>query len=222
MNLKSIVSSYGGHLAGYVVSAAGIVAGLNPKLVPPQYAWLTSVAGLVAIAAHNSYKAGQGSAAVTSAVQAAADAAAAALAKVPPAAGAIVAALVLGFGMSGCATVEGFFASPQSQPVIVIAVDVAVATAEQKGVPADKINAIAKAALVADSSPNATLGAVAALVNVEIGKLNLPPLDLIAAQTLEMAITQAIDAQIGKNPNVATAQANVATILAAVIAATGG
>lgn len=218
MNLKSIVSSYGGHLAGYVVSAAGIVAGLNPKLVPPQYAWLTSVAGLVVIGAHHGYTAGQAS----GVVKAAADAAAAALSKVPPAAAVALVAL-LGFGgLSGCATVEGFFASPQSQPVIVIAVDVAVATAEQKGVPADKINAIAKAALVADSSPNATLGAVAALVNVEIGKLNLPPLDLIAAQTLEMAITQAIDAQIGKNPNVATAQANVATILAAVIAATGG
>ena len=45
---------------------------------------------------------------------------------------------------------------------------------------------------------------------------------LAAAQILEDALSVAIQAQVGANPNVATAQAAIADVLNAVVAATGG
>jgi hypothetical protein len=124
-------------------------------------------------------------------------------------------------GLSGCSVVSKL-TTPAAQPYITAAVDVAVATAESKGVPATQINAIAKKALAADQGTSATLAAVAAVVNVELVKLNLPAGDLAAAQILEDALSIAIQAQIGTNPNVATAQAAIANVLNAAIEATGG
>lgn len=118
----------------------------------------------------------------------------------------------------GCKTLS----APTSQPYITAAVDVAVATAEAKGIPAAQINAIAKQALAADQGTSATLAAVAGVVNAQLAKLNLPAGDLAAAQILEDALSIAIQAQIGNNPDIANTQAIIASVLSIAIAATGG
>lgn len=129
---------------------------------------------------------------------------------------------VLAVSLSGCQTVSAWFGSPNSAPIITAAVDVAVATAEQKGIQAAQINSIAKQALAADSGVSATLATVASVVNAQLAKLNLPAGDLAAANILEVAIGAAIQAKVGDNASVAQAQAAVAQVLNAVIAATGG
>lgn len=215
--VKSLFSKYVAHLAGYITSAATIVAVIDPAGLSPQGKLAIGIAGLVVTAAHHGYSAGTG----TGAAQAAVDAAAKALAAVAkPAVLVLALCLVLPL-MHGCATIAKL-ATPSAQPYIVVAVDVAVATAESKGVPAAQINAVCKVALAADSGTAATLATVATVVNAEIAKLNLPPADLAAALILEDALSVAIQAQVGANPDVATAQAVVANVLQAAIRATGG
>jgi hypothetical protein len=213
--MKSFLSKYASHLAGYVVAGATIVSGLNPGLLPPRYAFLTALAGLVVTGASHGFTAGQVSAAV--------NAAATAVAKAPVAA-VLAFLMVLGTsaGLTGCATVQGFFASSEAPVVITVSVDVAVAAAEQHGVKASDINAIAKIALTANQSTTATVGTVSAVVNAQVAKLNLPPLDIAAAQALEAVVSATIQAKLAGNPDVATAQADVAQVLQAVIVATGG
>lgn len=123
--------------------------------------------------------------------------------------------------LSACTTMQKVFA-PSAAPYVTAAVDVAVAAAEVKGVPAVQINRIAKIALAADAGAGASLAAITTLVNTEIAQLKLPAADLAAVQILEVALTGAVQQQIGQNPNVAVAQADVAQVLNAVIAATGG
>lgn len=217
-SVKSFLASYAAHLAGYSVSAAAIVAGLNPKLLPPQYAFVIALAGLVVTAAHNGFTVAQGSAAVNAAVAAATNA----VAKIPPAAAVAVLVLLSGLGLSGCATVEGYFASPAAAPIIETVVLLAVGTAESNGVKAADINRIAKIALQADQGTQATLATVTFAVQAELATLNLPPVDMAAAGILEAALSAAVQAQADKNPDVATTEANIATVLAEVIAATGG
>ena len=122
--------------------------------------------------------------------------------------------------LSGCASVSGFFGSPTGAAVIVAAVDIAVATAEQKGVSSAEINKIARTALAADSGTTATLAAVSALLNNEIAKLGLPAGDQAATEILEVALAAAITAKIGTNPSVASTQAAIAVVLQDVIAVT--
>lgn len=214
--MKSFLGKYLGHLAAYVASSVGILAAIDPALLPPVGKLAVAGAALAVAIGHHGYTAGTLSTAVTAASNA--------LAKIPAVAAILMLAIIAGAGtgLTGCATVQGFFASPASAPIITVAVDVAVAAAEQKGVTAVQINTIAKLALTADSSTGATLATVAAEVNVQIGKLNLPPLDLAAANILEVALTQAIQAKVGNNADLAAAQADVATVLTAVIQATGG
>lgn len=212
--MKSFLAKYAAHLAGYVVAAATIVSGLDPKLVPPQYAFVTALAGVVTVAAHHGYTAGNLGAAVSAAATAAAKVA------TPVAAAALV--LCMGFGLGGCATVEGLFASPAAAPVIESVVLIAVGTAESKGITAAEINKVCKIALAADSGTGATLATVAAAVNAELAILNLPAADLAAANILEAALSAAIQAKIGSNADVATTEENVATVLAVAINATGG
>lgn len=131
--------------------------------------------------------------------------------------------LLVGFLLGGCATVskvDTAITSPQAQPILTAAADVAVATAKQKGISAAEIQSIATQALAADQGASATLAAVAAAVNTELGKLNLPAADVAAAQVLEVALGAAIQAQIGNNATVAQTQAAVADVLNAIIAAT--
>jgi hypothetical protein len=120
--------------------------------------------------------------------------------------------------MSGCAV----FGNPSSAPYITAAVDIAVATAEAKGIKATDINRIAKTALAADANTTTTLANVSSLINAKIRSLNLPAGDIAAADILETALTAAIAAKVGNNATVMQTQAAVATVLNNVIAATGG
>lgn len=220
--MKSILSKYLGHLAGYVGSAIGIVAAVDPTFLPPVGKLTVASAALLVGVAHHSYTAGTLAGAVNAATNA--------LAKVPAAAAvALLTVLALGTttGLTGCSTVQAFFASPTGPVVVTVGVDVAVAAAEQHGVKASDINRIAKIALAANASTSASLGAVAQVVNAEITTLNLPPLDLAAAQALEAVVQGAVQAKLTNadgttNANLAAAQADVAQVLQAVITATGG
>jgi hypothetical protein len=129
--------------------------------------------------------------------------------------------LVLPF-LHGCAAltkVETALSSPTAQPYLIAAADVAVATAESKGVSAAQITSIAQQALAADQGTAATLETVAAVANAQIAKLGLPAGDVQAAQILEAALTVAIQVQIGNNASIAQAQAAIGTVLNAIIAA---
>ena len=126
--------------------------------------------------------------------------------------------LIAAFALSSCA----LFNSPGSQVYIEAAVDIAVATAEAKGVAGADINRIAKLALAADAGTSATLAAISSLVNAQITALKLPAGDQAAAAILEVALSAAIQARIGANPSLASAQAAIADILNYVIAASGG
>lgn len=130
--------------------------------------------------------------------------------------------MIMVSSLPGCASVGSFFSTPNGQAVVAISVDVAVATAEAKGVPVEQINKVAKAALAADTGVSGTLAAVSALVDAAIANSNLPAGDLAAAKILEVALGAAIQAKIGNNPDVAAAQATIADVLRAVIAASGG
>lgn len=208
------LKSYLPHLTGYLMGAAAIVSGLDPKLLPPQYAFVVALAGTIVNVGHHGYTAGTASAALQAAVSAASNVVAKA---VTPA---MLCAFLVGVSLtSGCTTMQKVF-SPAAAPYVTAAVDTAIAIAEAKGVQAIQINRIAKAALAADSGAGASLATVTALVNAQMAKLNLPPTDLAAAQILELALTTAVQQQIGQNPSVAIAQADVAQVLNAVIAAT--
>ena len=94
--MKSILSKYLGHLAGYVGSAVGIVAAIDPTLLPSVGKLTVASAALLVGVAHHSYTAGTLAGAVTAAQNA--------LAKVPAAAAVAVLALVVGAGFTGCAS----------------------------------------------------------------------------------------------------------------------
>jgi hypothetical protein len=215
MNVSALIKSYGAHLAAYAVSAATIVAGLDPKLVPPQYSFVTALAGVVVTAAHHGYTAAQGSAAVQAAIKAGV----AAATKAAPAAAAAL-ALALFLPLSGCASIQSFLNSPAAVPVEQSVVLVAVGTAESKGITAAEINKVATVALAADQGTQATLGAVSVAVNAELASLNLPAADQAAAGILVAALSAAVEAKVGTNADVALAQTDVATILGYVIADT--
>jgi uncharacterized protein YceK len=218
MNLSSILKSYTGHLAAYVVSGAAIISGLDPKLIPPQYSFITALAALVVTAAHHGFTAGNAGAVAAAVLQAAQTAASSAIVK---AAAPVLVMLMLMTSMSGCSILSQL-TTPAAQPYVTAAVDIAVATAEQKGISATQINGIAKTALTADAGTSATLATVSIVVNAQLAKLNLPAGDLVAAQILEDALNVAIQAEVGSNPNIATAQAAIADVLTAAIVATGG
>lgn len=120
--------------------------------------------------------------------------------------------------MTGCATLT----APSSQPYIDIAADVAVQTAEAHGVPALEINRIAKVALAADTGTGGTLTYLSSLVTAQINASGLPAGDLAAANILEATLSAAIQAKLKDNADLASAQAAVADVLKAVIAASGG
>jgi hypothetical protein len=120
--------------------------------------------------------------------------------------------------LCGCATLT----APSSQIYVTAAADIAVATAEAKGVKGTDINRIAKLALASDAGTSATLSAISTLVNAQVAKLNLPAGDMAGIAILETALAAAIQGQIANNSNVGAAQAAIADVLNAVIAASGG
>jgi hypothetical protein len=219
--LKAAFTSYLSHLSGYIISGATIVSTLAPGTFPPKYAFITAVATFVATAFSHGQAVQANAGSIVASVAEAATNAVNAAAKVAPV---LLAILVLPLLMTlhGCATVSAWFSSPAAQPVIIAAVDVAVATAEQKGVTAVQINDVAKQALVANASTSATLATVSAVVNQQIAKLNLPAGDLAAVQILEIALAAEIQSRIGTNADLAAAHTAVADVLNAVIEATGG
>ncbi len=118
---------------------------------------------------------------------------------------------------AGCA----LFSNTSGNAVYVqAAVDVAVATAVQKGIPASQIKKIAQLALAADSGTTATVAAIEQTVSLAISKLNLPPGDLAAANILTAALGAIIQTQLANNTQTATAQVAIATVLNDVIIAT--
>lgn len=211
--MKSFLRSYGAHALAYALSALTIVAGLPAPMqtvLGPHAGQIVGVAGILLTAAHNTdavmNKPGAGPSVTTVAKMLAF----------------MVVISIAAPMLTACTTVQGFFASPAAPVVVTVGVDVAVAAAEQHGVKASDINRIAKIALAANASTSASLGAVAGVVNAEIATLNLPPLDVAAADALEAVISQVIQAKVGNNPDLAAAQADVSQVLQAVITATGG
>lgn len=127
--------------------------------------------------------------------------------------------------LHGCATLQKLTASvssPAAQPFIQAGAQVAVATAEAKGISGAQIIGVAQKALQADSGTAATLATVGAAINAELMKLNLPAGDIAAASILEASFSLYINQQLGNNATVAQTQAAVADVLNAIIAAAGG
>lgn len=201
------------HIVGIISGGLAAIAGLNPALVaaiyPPAVPY--AAAGIAAAGALVNLIHAVSGGTKTATVSVAA--------KMLPLA---FVAMFVGSSLSGCASIESFLSSPDGKVAAVAAVDVAVATAEAKGVTAAQINSVAKQALAADTGVSGTLAAVSTLVNVQIAKLNLPAGDLAAVNILEVALQAEIQSRIGANQDLATAQAAVADVLNAVIAATGG
>lgn len=213
MNVKRILGSYLGHLAGYVLAGADIVSKVNPSLLPPQYGILVSVAGLVIIAAHHGYAAG------TSGIQAAVDAAAATLASAPAkVAVMLLLALAVPMGLSACKTLP----TPTQQAGITVAVDIATAAAIQNGAtPADYKARAAHFKLIAtdikavNDAGTATLATLAADLEPQIAKL--PPPDQLAAHALVAALKPYLDAELQGNDGLKNVQTTLDIVLQAVI-----
>ncbi len=110
---------------------------------------------------------------------------------------ALLATSVIATALICACTTLGNLATPAANPLIQVAVDVAVAQVIGTPGPAAhakalQIASIAKTALAVDQGSSVAIGAIQAAVNAEIVKLNLPPADLLAAQVL----VQTIDAII--------------------------
>lgn len=207
----NIVKSYFAHLIAYVGAAYVVVTKIDPNLLPPNVAAVVTTWGPIV---------GAGLAAVHH-VSVAPTTPVATVAKVHFLT--VLAALLVAVSiLAGCASFSAKVTSPAAQPYVTAGAQVAVGIAEAQGVTAAQINSVAKQALAADSGSTATLATVAATVNVQLAKLKLTGPELLAAGALEAALGTAIQAQVGTNANVAAAQAAVADVLNAVIAATGG
>jgi len=227
--LKAVFGSYLSHLAGYVISAVTIVSTLSPDTFPPKYAFVTAVATAIATAFSHG-RAVQGNAGKI--VAAVADAVTESISQLPTstASGSTVAkSIVMGllalpvlFALHGCASVQSWLSSPTGAVVVSAGVEVAVTTAESKGVSAAQINSVAKAVLQADSGANATVTALTAAVNGAAVKAGVPPGDMAAFQILETAFDAWLVTKYGDNATVQNIQADVAAFCAAVIADTGG
>lgn len=147
----------------------------------------------------------------------------------PPSAGTVaklhlltmVAAIVMALTvLAGCASLSAKVTSPTAQPYVTAAAQAAVGIAESQGITAAQINSVATQALAADQGTGATLAAVSGVISTQLAKLKLNPAELLAASALESALAIGINQQISGNATVAAAQAAVADILSAVIAAT--
>lgn len=226
--IKSISASYLSHLTGYLVAMATIVSGIDPKLIPPQYAFLVAIAGLITNAAHHGYTIANASPIVKAALAGALQSASDVAGKTAPALLAIIAMPLL-LTLHGCAqfrtTVDKTstaITSPQAQPFIKASALAAVTAAEQHGITAAQINAVAKAALAADQGAGASLAAIKAVLDTQLVKLKLPAGDLVAIGIVEDEFNLYAQSYISADPTLASAQAAAADIFQAVILATGG
>lgn len=120
-------------------------------------------------------------------------------------------------GLTGCAAVQAFLASPLGADAESGIVDLLVQTAEKKGLSAAQINSVANACLTVTYSAT-PLTSVTQVVQSKIA--TLPQLDQSAATVFAGALDTAIQAAVANNPSVQTAQADIGQILKDVIAAT--
>lgn len=217
-SVKSLFTKYLAHLAGYIVAGATTVSAISPAFLPPLGKLGVGIAGLIVFAAHHAYQAGQG----VAAAQAVVDAVTKAVQSVPKAAALLLMVALGAAGLHGCTQVSAFLGSPTGATVVTDAVNIAVVTAEIKGITAAQINAVAKQALAADSGAAGTLATVAGIVEGELATLKLPAADQAVADVLVSALSAAIQAKVGANATLAAAQADAAVVLQAVITATGG
>lgn len=219
-SVKSIFGSYLGHLGGYLVATATIVSGLDPKLVPPQYSFITALAGAVVIASHHSYQAGANSI-LTAALTSASTAIAQTPAKLVMAA--LMLACVLGVGsqLTACASAP----TVNQQSGIIVSVDIASGLAIQQHdsdpakwtARAKEYKAIAVELKTLNDAGGATLATLAADLAPLVAKL--PPADQLAASALEAALIPYLQAQIPGNANVQNAQTTVDVVLTSLISA---
>lgn len=199
--------TYPGHLLLYITGAFDLVSQLPAAGVLAPYAPYITAAGVIAGSLHHAYQTG-----VASKVAAVAASAPAKL---------MLAMFVLS-ALTACASVQSFLGSPSGEVVTVAAVDVAVTTAEQRGVKAAQINAIAKAVLAADAGATTTLAQITAVASAELSTAGVPAGDVAAYQILAAAFDAYLVAKYGSNSTVVNVQVDVATFAGAVIAATGG
>jgi hypothetical protein len=96
---------------------------------------------------------------------------------------------------AGCATIEKIV-TPAAQPFIQAAVDAAVASAVQKGVPALEIKSIAAQVLAVDTGSSVALSEVESIINGKLVGLNLSPADLAAAEILTATMEAVIETQL--------------------------
>lgn len=193
----------------YFAGVLPVIQTILPSIVPPPYGVIAAgVIGVGLTAAHQIYQV---------------------INPPPPAAKVVttVAKIMVGalflpilLSLSACASLSNFLSSPTGQETIQAVVSIAVATAEQKGVPAAKINAIAKAGLAADTGTTATLATVNTIINSKL--VSLPALDQQAVMILETALDAAIAAKVQGNTSIAQAQASISQVLQAVVTASGG
>ncbi len=223
--IKAAFTSYLSHLAGYIISGATVVSALNPKLFPPQYAFVTAVATAIVTAfSHGKAVQANGSTIATAVANAVTDAVNTAATAVPAVAkiAAMLLLVPLLFTLQGCASVQSFLGSPTGEVVVIAGVQVAVTTAEQKGISAAQINAISKTVLADSQGVTLSLSALTAAANAELIKLNLPAADVAAFQVLEVAFDAYLVSKYGSNTTVQNIQADLALFLNQAIAGTGG
>lgn len=207
------LGTYLAHYAAIIAGAAAVVASYNPTLISAALPFLGShAAGLVG-----------GAAALVAAFHALGVDPPSQVAKALASALLTTAVGILAIAdLTGCSMGVTVSNLQQSAPLIQGAVEIAVATAESKGLQAAQINALAKQALAADQGAAASLNAITEVVNARFAKLNLPPGDVAAALILEDALELAINAKLAENPAAAQTTVIAASVIQDVINVTGG
>ncbi len=237
--VKAAFTTYLSHLAGYIIAGVTVVSTLAPGTIPPKYAFITAIAtGLVTAFSHG--KAVQANAGSIAAAMANAfnDAVAAAAVPVPQPAPAPSPATVVAAGIKvavamlvlaatlpylhGCASTQAWLGTPTGEAVTIAGVQVAVTTAEQKGVSAAQINSVAKSIIADVQMSTVTLATMTATLNAELIKLKVPAGDVAAFQGLELAFDAYLVGKYGNNPTVQNLSADIILFCQQAVIDTGG
>lgn len=203
------LKKYGAHLVGYILSAAGIVAGLDPALLPPQYGVAIAIAGLIVTASHHSFTAGTATAVATAAQKAITTAMV------------LIVALFAMVALHGCSLLKP--ATPQQVTNIALVVDAAtsIAIQQEDTNPAIwKARAVDyKAIAVELASKNSTVPATLATLRADLAPLiaKLPPGEVLAANVFLAVVGPQVDQQLAGDPDVAVVRTDIGIVLQAVI-----
>lgn len=204
----NVLKNYFAHMALYVGAAYSIYSAIDPKVIPPSLLPYLLGVGAILGGLHQLILAPTHPENLPAPTPGA-------VAKLHILTVIFTLLLVLAV-LPGCATLT----SAKAQPYITITADVAVGIAESKGVTAAQINTVASAALAADSGVSASLSAIDTVIATQLAKLKLNAAEQSAATILVSSLTAAVQAQVGANASVAQAQAAIADVLQAIIAAT--